>query len=58
MKKNLIQGYVRPKKLSKDKTTLNKTLYHAIKWILKIGNIDFDYILVLQPTSPIRFIKI
>ena len=49
-----IQGYVRPKKLSKDKTTLNKTLDHAIKWILKIGNIDFDYILVLQPTSPIR----
>ena len=49
-----IQGYVRPKKLSKDKTTLNKTLDHAIKWILKTGNIDFDYILVLQPTSPIR----
>lgn len=52
-----IQGYVRPKKLSKDKTTLNKTLDHAIKWILKIGNIDFDYILVLQPTSPIRLLQ-
>tara|TARA_B110000971_G_C20016146_1_gene504057 strand:+ start:1687 stop:2388 length:702 start_codon:yes stop_codon:yes gene_type:complete len=52
-----INGYVRPKKLSKDNTMLHQTLYHAIKWILKEGNIDFDYILVLQPTSPIRLFK-
>ena len=52
-----ISGYVRPKKLSKDSTMLNQTLEHAVKWILKKDIINFDYILILQPTSPIRLFK-
>lgn len=54
---NTIRGYIRPKKLSKNKTNLNKTLYHVVKWAIDEKKIVFDYILVLQPTSPIRFIR-
>lgn len=49
-----ISGYIRPKKLSKDNTLLNQTLNHAVNWVLKRNDIIFDYILILQPTSPIR----
>tara|TARA_B100001248_G_scaffold253792_1_gene231452 strand:+ start:5536 stop:6210 length:675 start_codon:yes stop_codon:yes gene_type:complete len=54
---NTIRGYSRPKNLSKDKTKMSKTLYHAINWAIQEKKIIFDYILILQPTSPIRFIK-
>lgn len=51
-----IRGYLRPKKLSLDKTMLDQTLNHAVNWVLKRNEIIFDYILILQPTSPIRFL--
>lgn len=54
---NTIRGYIRPKNLSKDKTKMSDTLYHVINWAIKEKKIIFDYILILQPTSPIRFIK-
>ena len=54
---NTITGYKRPKNLSRDNTKLNKTLYHAINWLIDEKRIVFDYILILQPTSPIRFLK-
>jgi len=48
-----ITGYERPKKLSKDNVLLKDTLKHVFKWSIN-NQIDFDYILLLQPTSPLR----
>jgi|TARA_B110000503_G_C7164185_1_gene421133 CMP-N,N'-diacetyllegionaminic acid synthase len=48
-----ISGYKRPKKLSKDNVMLEDTLEHVISWAID-NNISFDYILLLQPTSPLR----
>ena len=45
--------YVRPKILSKDKTSLSETLYDFYLWT-KRKKIFFDYLIVLQPTSPLR----
>jgi len=45
--------YFRPKKLSKDKTSLAETIYGFYLWT-KRKNIYFDYLIVLQPTSPLR----
>ena len=52
-KKNINTNYVRPKKLSGDKISLVQTLSHFCKW-LKKKKIDFDYMVILQPTSPLR----
>jgi len=46
-------SYIRPKKLSQDKTSLLDNLTHFYKW-LNIEKINFDYLLILQPTSPAR----
>ena len=51
-----IKGYKRPIKLSKDHVLLDDTLEHVISWAIEMG-IDFDYILLLQPTSPLRKIS-
>jgi CMP-N-acetylneuraminic acid synthetase len=48
-----ISEYIRPKRISKDNTLLEDTLNHVIRWSVK-KKIDFDYILLMQPTSPIR----
>ncbi len=56
-KKNFkFNDYTRPKNLSKDNTFLASTLYHAVVWAIK-KKIEFNLILVLQPTSPLRDIK-
>jgi len=47
------KNYIRPKSLSGSKTSLNKTLSHFYLW-LKNNKISFDYLVVLQPTSPLR----
>lgn len=48
-----IKGYKRPIKLSKDNILLDETLEHVVNWASK-NDINFDYILILQPTSPLR----
>ncbi len=48
--------YIRPKKLSRDKTSLLDNLTHFYKW-LDIKKINFDYLMILQPTSPARSYK-
>lgn len=45
--------YQRPKNISGDKISFIKTFLHFSKW-LKLKKIDFDYLVVLQPTSPLR----
>ena len=52
-----ILGYHRPKKLSGDEINLGDTIYHAVDWVIREKKLIFDYICILQPTSPIRFIK-
>lgn len=45
--------YKRPKELSKDKTLFIENLIHFFNWT-KSESIDFKYIMILQPTSPMR----
>lgn len=48
-------GYRRPVDLSQDETSMNDTLNHVINWYQ--GRNNFDWILLLQPTSPLRTLK-
>ena len=48
--------YTRPKNLSKSKTSLLETLSHFSKWLEK-KKIDYDFMVILQPTSPLRDYK-
>jgi len=50
---NINTDYVRPKKLSLSTTPLIENLKHFIKWT-DICKIEYDYIIILQPTSPLR----
>ena len=45
--------YSRPKNLSKNTTSLVDTLFHFHKWT-ESKKIFYDYLIVLQPTSPLR----
>jgi CMP-N-acetylneuraminic acid synthetase len=47
--------YFRPKKTSTDKSSSIETIHHFAKWLLKKK--DFDAIISLQPTSPLRNFK-
>lgn len=44
----------RPKKLSNDIIMPDAAVVHAIKYILKNLNFNFDYLVFIQPTSPLR----
>lgn len=48
--------YIRPKLLSGDKVSIFETLHHFYKWT-ETNNIYFDYLVILQPTSPLRTSK-
>jgi CMP-N-acetylneuraminic acid synthetase len=52
-KNNIKFDYLRPKKLSKDNSNIIDAISHALEWFLN-KNIYFDYLLLLQPTSPLR----
>jgi CMP-N,N'-diacetyllegionaminic acid synthase len=52
-KYKVLTNYKRPKSLSKSTTSLIDTLYHFTKWALN-EKYKFDYLVVLQPTSPLR----
>ena len=46
-------SYERPKFLSKDKTLFIENLMHFYEWT-KSNSIKFKYLIILQPTSPLR----
>ena len=46
-------NYIRPKKVSTNKTSMIDTILDFSKWLTK-KNIYFDYLMILQPTSPLR----
>ena len=54
-KYNINTEYFRPKKTSTDKSSSVETINHFAKWLLKKQN--FDAIISLQPTSPLRSFK-
>ncbi|MHA1275223.1 MAG: cytidylyltransferase domain-containing protein [Promethearchaeota archaeon] len=41
----------RPKELARDDSSTESVLLHAMKWLEE----DFDYFVLLQPTSPLRY---
>ena len=55
-KYNLSVDYLRPKSVSRSKTSLAETLFHFHKWT-ESKKIFYDYLVVLQPTSPLRNYK-
>ena len=50
------QTYLRPKKLSLDKSNIVDAVLHSIRWLEK-KKLNFHYVLLLEPTSPIRNLK-
>ena len=46
--------FIRPEHLSGDEATSISVVQHAIEYFLTIGFDKSDYILLLQPTSPLR----
>ncbi len=52
-KKGIQFNYLRPKFLAKDKSNVIDAVFHALKWF-KERKVNFDAILLLQPTSPLR----
>ena len=55
-KNNINTDYIRPKSLSSGKTSLLRNLIHFVKWT-DTREIKYDYIIILQPTSPLRSIS-
>ena len=53
---NICTDYIRPKNLSKSNTSLINTLSHFHKWLTK-KEIFYDYLVILQPTLPLRTYK-
>ena len=45
--------FIRPKKFAKDTSSSVDAIEHAINF-LKKKNLNFDYVLLLEPTSPLR----
>ncbi|PJZ36153.1 hypothetical protein CH354_15955 [Leptospira levettii] len=52
----LIDDYLRPKELASDSSATIDAVMHALEWFQKSGEVEFDTILLLQPTSPIRIL--
>ena len=48
---------MRPKSLSKDSSSTFDAIKHALKWLKSEKKLNFEAVLLLQPTTPIRDIK-
>ena len=46
--------FLRPKELASDESTSEDVVIHALDWLRENNNYIPDYILYLQPTSPLR----
>ena len=46
--------FIRPKKISRDSSTITNVVQHALKFLLENESYVPDIITILQPTSPIR----
>ena len=57
LKKKIDTPFLRPKKISKDKTVDIEVLFYELKIYEKYYEKKFDYVCLLQPTSPLRTIN-
>lgn len=46
--------FMRPKKYAQDKSTSIEVVQHAVSWLKKHDGEKYDYLMILQPTSPLR----
>lgn len=46
--------FIRPKELALDNTRSEDAVIHAINELFSINSVKYDYIMLLQPTSPLR----
>ena len=46
--------FMRPKELARDDTPGVDVVFHAMNWFIKNENKQYDLIMLLQPTSPLR----
>jgi len=53
-KMKLDAPFTRPKKLSTDQAKIGSVIFHALKWLKKNRSEKFDYLMLLQATSPHR----
>ena len=58
LKYNIDVPFIRPKKISRDKIGDIEVLFHALNASEKHYKTKFDYIVMLQPTSPLEIIKL
>ena len=56
-KNKIFCPFVRPKKLSKDKSEVHGVINHSLMWLKENLNYQFKYILLLQASSPLRTYK-
>ena len=56
LKKKILCPWIRPKYLSGDSVTSEKTVLHALNWFEK-NNYKLDGVLLLQPTTPFRSLQ-
>ena len=49
--------FIRPTYLAKDNSKSIEVVQHALKWHKHNKNEDYDYLMILQPTSPLRSSK-
>lgn len=54
--KNIKSPFLRPKKISKDNSLMKDVALHTINFMKK-QNKEYDYLLLLQPTTPFRKLK-
>ena len=57
LKKKIDTPFLRPKKISEDNTTDIEVLFYELKIYEKYYRKKFDYVCLLQPTSPLRTIE-
>ncbi|MCI0533120.1 acylneuraminate cytidylyltransferase family protein, partial [bacterium] len=46
--------FMRPAELAEDASTSIAVVQHAVSWIRENENEIYDYVMILQPTSPLR----
>lgn len=46
--------FLRPAELSQDKSTSMAVVQHALNWLKENQGEEYDYLMILQPTSPLR----
>ena len=49
--------FKRPSKYAKDSSSVKDVIFHALSWLKKNKKLDYDFLLLLQPTSPLRTSK-